>query len=146
MLVSDLLETKDGRIHSIGAAASLATAAGIMSAANIGALIVEGPTGELIGLVSERDVTAALAQFAGEADRKLVGQTMTVDPATTTADATLMTVMRTMTNRRARHVPVVEGGRVIGVLSIGDVLKCRLEEKIYENQVLQDIARWPRAA
>ena len=146
MLVSDLIHRKGDRVYSIGERASLATAAGIMVGANIGALIVAGPGGELIGLVSERDVTAALARFGAEADRKLVRDVMTADPVTTTADATLAAAIRLMTERRARHLPVVDGDAVVGVLSIGDVLKSRLDEKVYENQVLMDIGRWPRAA
>lgn len=146
MLVSNILTNKGGRVHTVGASASLATAAGIMTAASIGALVVEGSAGELVGLISERDLTAALARYAGEADRRAVGEAMTRDPATATPDTSVMAVMRTMTERRARHLPVVDGDRVVGVLSIGDVLKSRLDEKIHENEVLQDIARWPRAA
>jgi CBS domain-containing protein len=62
-------------------------------------------------------------------------------PTASPADP-IQDVMRTMTERRARHLPVVENGRVIGVVSIGDVMKSRLSEKIQENAVLQDLARF----
>lgn len=146
MLVSDILKTKSGQVHSVVSSASLATAAGIMATARIGALLVEGPTGEPVGLVSEREATAALARYAGSADRLPVSEVMLLDPATVSPGTAVIAVTHLMTAHRARHVLVAEEGRVVGILSIGDVLKSRLDEKTLENDILHDIARWPRAA
>lgn len=146
MLVEDVLSIKGGDVHSIVATASLGTAAAMMASSKIGALVVEGPDGRLVGLISEREITAAVARWATAAATHAVADVMMSNPVTTSPTDGVLQVMALMTERRTRHIPVVVDGAVVGVLSIGDILKSRLEEKTYENEVLQDIARWPRAA
>ena len=146
MIVSDLLNTKGTEVISIAENALLATAVGIMSASRIGALVVEDNRGALIGLVSEREVVAAMSRWGTSAGARRVTEVMVSPPATVAASDTVDHVMAVMTNRRARHVPVLRDGRVAGILSIGDVLKSRLDEKTLENAVLRDMARWPHAA
>lgn len=146
MLVADVLKIKGGEVYSIVASASLGTAAALMASSKIGALVVEGPNGELVGLISEREITAAIARWTTAASTHAVGDVMMQSPATTVPEDSVLHVMALMTERRSRQIPVVVDGRTIGVLSIGDILKSRLKEKTYENQVLQDIARWSHAA
>lgn len=95
--------------------------------------------------MSEREVTAPLARYAGYAGRVPVADAMIHEPLTVTPDTSVMAAIAIMTARRARHVPVLLGGRIVGMLSIGDVLKSRLDEKTLKDDVLHDITRWPRA-
>lgn len=146
MIVAQLLGGKPAEVISIAPVASIAAAAALMSGAGVGALVVEGADGAPGGLVSEREVTLAVARWGGDLGNRPVRSIM-ADGMTTVAPNTPVTeAMRLMTERRSRHLPVVEGGRLVGIISIGDVLKSRLEEKTAENAVLMDIARWPRAA
>ena len=146
MLVKDLLKTKSGSVEQIIETATVSTAAGIMASSNIGALVVEDANGDLRGLISEREITLALARWAGEAYRHSVLEIMVKEPVTAGPSDTLAAVMAMMTHQRARHVPIISDGHLTGILSIGDILKHRLDEKTQENLVLQDIARWRPAA
>lgn len=146
MLVSDVLKTKSADIHQIIETATISAAAGLMASSRVGALIVEGPSGSLSGLISEREITAALVRWGSEAHRHAVRDVMVSQPLVAHPEDRLIDVTAAMTHHRARHVPVMSDGVVVGILSIGDVLKSRLDEKIHENLVLQDIARWRNAA
>ena len=146
MIVSDILKAKGDGVVTIVDSAPLATAIGIMSASMIGALVVEDAAGTLVGLLSERDVIVASARWAGGTGARLVCDAMTAHPLLVAPADPVRQVMTRMTERRARHAPVLTNGRLVGILSIGDILKSRLEEKTQETLVLRDIARWPRAA
>jgi len=146
MIVSDLLNTKGNNVISIAEDALLATAVGIMSTSRIGALVVENNQGELIGLLSEREVIIAMSRWGGSAGARRVTEIMVSQPVTVADSDTVDHVMAVMTHQRTRHVPVLRDGRVAGILSIGDVLKSRLDEKTLENAVLRDMARWSHAA
>jgi CBS domain-containing protein len=146
MLVSDVLQNKSADVHQIIETATISAAAGLMASSRVGALVVEGPSGALSGLISEREITAAMVRWGGEAHRHAVREVMVSQPLVARPDDKLVDVTAVMTHHRARHMPVVLDGAVVGILSIGDVLKSRLDEKIHENLVLQDIARWRHAA
>ncbi|TXI84057.1 MAG: CBS domain-containing protein [Cupriavidus sp.] len=145
MLVRDVLKNKDGEIRLIVETAALSAAAALMAASQIGALIVEDADGALSGLISEREITAAVARWGSDAHRHMVREMMVRAPLIAHPEDTLMEVTAMMTHHRARHVPILSEGKLVGILSIGDVLKSRLDEKIQENLVLQDIARWRTA-
>lgn len=145
MRVSDILAHKGDGVRTIARGAPLATAVGLMAAAQIGALVVDNGDGRVEGMLSERDVVLAVARWGTQAASRTVGEAMVADPMTADANDPVLAVMADMTHRRARHVPVVRDGRLAGILSIGDVLKSRLDEKTQENLVLQDMARWSRA-
>jgi CBS domain-containing protein len=102
-------------------------------------LICEGE--RVLGVLSERDLALAVAVRGPELFKLTAGELMSVDAPTATPDHSVREVMQTMTEKRARHIPVLEGEAVVGMVSIGDVLKSRLAEKIQENAVLQDLAR-----
>lgn len=146
MIVADILKAKGDQVVTISETAPLATAIGIMSASMIGALVIEDAAGRLVGLLGERDAIVAVARFGGGAGARPVRDVMRAAPLTVAPSDPVMRVMARMTEQRARHAPVVAAGRLVGILSIGDILKSRLEEKTQEALVLQDIARWPRAA
>ena len=111
----------------------------------VGALVVVSPAGQLEGVVSEREIVGALAQRAEAALDLRVSDLMLADRPTLAPTDTVRDAMTIMTERRVRHLPVVSEGAVVGLVSIGDTVKARLSEKITENLVLQDIARWPAA-
>lgn len=141
MLVTDILRNKPADVHQIIETATLQAAAALMSASRIGALVVEGASGQSTGLISERELTAAMARWGGEAHHHLVAEVMIHEPLLARPTDRLMDLITIMTHRRIRHVPIVDGNTLVGILSIGDLLKSRLDEKIHENLVLQDIAR-----
>ncbi|OQW70934.1 MAG: hypothetical protein BVN33_17040 [Proteobacteria bacterium ST_bin13] len=146
MLVIDVLKNKDGDVRLIIETATIAAAAALMVSSRVGALVVEDSNGSLSGLISEREITAAFARWGGDAHRHMVHEVMVRRPLVAHPDDALMHVTALMTHHRARHVPILGEGELVGILSIGDVLKSRLDEKIQENLVLQDIARLRSAA
>ena len=145
MRVADLVGNKGSTVITVVGTVRLREAVRIMQDKAVGALVIVTPTGQLEGVISEREIVAALALRAEAAldlrmsDLMLPGRP-TVAPGDTVRDA-----MTIMTERRVRHLPVVSEGSVVGLVSIGDTVKARLSEKITENLVLQDIARWPAA-
>jgi CBS domain-containing protein len=146
MLVTDILKSKPSGVHQIIETASLSAAASLMSSSRVGALVVEGASGEVTGLISEREITSAMARWGSEAHRHLVVEVMIRELLVARPNDRVMDVMAIMTHHRARHVPVVENRALVGILSIGDLLKSRLEEKMYENLILQDITRMHQTA
>jgi CBS domain-containing protein len=142
MRLSDVLHSKAARVVSLPPNASVAEAASLMKREGVGAVVIRDDEQGLLGLVCERDLVLAISAFARQLFDRQVGSLMALDVPTASPADPIQDVMRTMTERRARHLPVVENGRVIGVVSIGDVMKSRLSEKIQENAVLQDLARF----
>lgn len=138
-----LLQSKGGEIHTVEPNAALREAAARMRAHNIGSLVVmEGD--RFVGLLGERDIVEALAVHGDGAGALEVAAVMQSDVATCHGSDTLERLMSTMTKRRARHLPVVADGEVVGVLSIGDVVKRRLAELEDENCIIQGYVDWGR--
>lgn len=117
-----------------------------MTREKIGAIVVASRLGRFEGLLAEREVLAALSCGGAAILRAPIANWMRRNPVTTSPDTGVFEAMTLVTNARARHLPVLANGRVVGLLSVGDLLKSRLDEKIAENLVLMDVARWPRAA
>lgn len=141
MLVADILHHKGNGIVAIATTATIDQAAKLLTDRHIGALVVRDRLGRLAGMFSERDVVAALAHHGPAARTMAVGEVMTRDVLTCKPGDAVRDIMALITQRRVRHLPVVEGERLIGVISIGDVLKSRLDEKEHEVQVLRDLTR-----
>jgi CBS domain-containing protein len=146
MLIQEVIKAKGNRVITVPEDTSLREATKIMDAHRIGALVVLMPDGRLKGVVSEREIVSALARCGKSALELQVRElSMLASPVVSPADS-ISGAMEIMTERRVRHLPVVYHQTVVGVISIGDVVKARLSEKITENLVLQEIALWPRAA
>jgi CBS domain-containing protein len=144
MRVEDIMRSKGRVVITVTEDAYLHDAARIMKDRGIGALIVVTPAGELHKVMSEREIVLAFAYYGHAAPEVRVHQVMLTDgPVVAPADR-VVDAMKIMTERRVRHLPVVVERVVVGLISIGDVVKARLTEKIAENLVLQDMARWPR--
>jgi CBS domain-containing protein len=139
--ISQILRTKRLDVVIISPDASIRSAIGVMKQENVGALVVVDVDQHLLGVVSERDVIHGLASEGADLLGSTVRKVMRTDGPVANLDDTVLYVMQVMTAARARHVPVVDGERTIGVVSLGDVVKSRLDETIQENGVLQDLAR-----
>jgi CBS domain-containing protein len=138
MRVSDLLTTKGHDVATISQERSVTDAIALLKERGIGALVVTGAKTPLAGMFSERDVVRALATSGDAALHQKVAELMSSEVSTCSTSTELNDLMTTMTERRIRHVPVVEDGRLVGLVSIGDVVKARLEELEHDKKDLLD--------
>jgi CBS domain-containing protein len=138
VLIEHILHRKGRQVATIAAGATVAEAVALLQEHNIGALVVTDDG--VAGMLSERDVVRALAdpdRAAGVLDQ-VVSELMTTVVATCGPRATVDELMRLMTDRRIRHIPVVDEGELIGIVSIGDVVKSRIDELQTETDTLHD--------
>lgn len=109
----------------------------LLAEKRIGAVLVVTNTGELVGILSERDIVRFLASRAADTFAMTASELMTPHPTTATPSTTVAQAMETMTDGHFRHLPVVEDGRLIGVVSIGDVVKARIDQSEHEVESLR---------
>ena len=128
MLVKNILAEKGGATFTLAPDATVMDALQSMAQHNVGALIVTSPEMAIKGILSERDVVRALSRDGRGALDKSVAELMTSKVKTCTEDSTVPEVMELMTTGRFRHLPVERAGKLIGVISIGDIVKRRIEE------------------
>ena len=138
MTVSRILAIKGRDVITTQPHRTLGEVAQLLSDKGIGALIVTDNTGAVLGIVSERDVVRAVASRGPSSLDEAVSAYMTVKVVTVRETSTINGLMQQMTAGRFRHVPVVENGRLVGLVSIGDVVKHRLEEYESEQKALKD--------
>ncbi|MEW5810095.1 MAG: CBS domain-containing protein [Actinomycetota bacterium] len=137
MRISDVLRAKGASVATITPETSVAALLTELAVHNIGAMVVVSADG-LQGIVSERDVVRGLHEIGAELLRRPVADIMTTVVATCGPDDSVDSLSALMTTNRVRHVPVVVDGRLRGIVSIGDVVKTRMEELEREQQRLQD--------
>ena len=143
MRVSNLLTTKGRDVATISQERTVTDALQVLKERGIGALIVTGPTPPLVGIFSERDVVRALAARGEEALALQVAELMSTDVTTCDESTTVIELMGLMTERHIRHVPVVHDGSLVGMVSIGDVVKARFDELEHEKKDLLDyVSSW----
>ena len=138
MTVQAILSAKGGNVLTIEPTASIGAAAKILAVRRIGALVVTGPEQRVIGIVSERDIVHVLAMRGAEALDLPLTEIMTRKVATCGPSDTISSIMERMTTGKFRHVPVIDQGRLAGIVSIGDVVKHRLQEMEFEQNALRD--------
>jgi CBS domain-containing protein len=138
MNVAAILATKGTRVATIRPTASVMQAVSRFRAEGIGALVVSDQERTLLGLITERDVVNALAEEGVEALARPVELLMHRRPVTCAPEDDVKMVMAAMTQRRLRHLPVLDAGRLAGIISIGDVVKNRLDDMALEASVLRD--------
>lgn len=137
MTVQHILEDKGSDIVSVSAGDKLAAVTAILAQKRIGAvLVMEGE--RISGILSERDIVRALAERGADAMECPVSERMTREVETCEPRETIESVMRRMTDGRFRHLPVLESGRLVGVVSIGDVVKRRIAEIEREADQLRE--------
>ena len=132
MNVETILRNKGNRVATIRSDATVAEAVDILNRERIGAIVVSADGTGVDGILSERDVVIALAEDGGDLLSRAVGDIMTRTVITCDPSATVEELMAEMTNRRIRHFPVVADGRLCGIVSIGDLVKNRLDEVEFE--------------
>ena len=137
MFVSDILSQKGGLVYTITPGTSVAQAAAQLSTRRIGALVVLDADDEVMGIVSERDLVRAMADYGHLSLGRDVAEIMTRDVQTCDPDASIDEVMTIMSRGRCRHLPVVRHGELYGLVSIGDVVKARIEEAVHETEALR---------
>ena len=138
MYVKDILSVKGRDVVTIEPNANLAMAAKLLADRRIGALVVTGPEARVVGILSERDIVHVLAARGASALEAKTSEAMTRKVTTCSPSDTIGSIMERMTAGKFRHVPVVEQGRLAGIISIGDVVKHRLMEMEHEQAALRD--------
>lgn len=137
MTVRKILNLKGSDVVTIAPEKRLLDAIALLAKHKIGALIVSGKNKEVVGVISERDIVRLLSNADKDRFENAVSSAMTKEVKTCTPDDTIQHVMQVMTAGRFRHMPVVQNGRLAGVISIGDVVKFRLEEMERESEELK---------
>jgi len=138
MTVRQILSAKGSNVSTIEPTATLESGIAVLAECRIGALVVLGADQRVIGILSERDIVRAIAERGAGALREPLAQVMTRNVSTCTESDSVNSIMEQMTTGKFRHVPVVEEERLVGIVSIGDVVKYRLTEMKGEFKALHD--------
>ena len=138
MKVEQILQSKGTDVYSIGADQTIADAVSVLNSKNIGAVVVQGADGDAVGILSERDVVRRLGARGAEALNEKVSVCMTAKPFTCSPSDDVDHLMNEMTNKRIRHLPVKNGTKLVGVVSIGDVVKRKIEQAEQEAEALKE--------
>lgn len=137
MKLAELLRGKNQQIIKIKASRNIAEAAIALTENKIGALLVEDDDGEIVGILSERDIVGGMGPHGAGLHDVAVGELMTDDVIHCSPQDTVHEAMAMMTDRRIRHLPVFEGDTLIGFISIGDLVKCRILEVQSEAEAMR---------
>ena len=138
MTIESILKRKGTNVATIAPDASVKRAADWLRAKNIGALVVTSEDA-VLGLISEREIVHAFSRYGEAAGSMPVKEIMQYGVTTISPDDSVNRVMNLMTHHRVRHMPVVRDGKLAGIVSIGDVVKHRLEDLELETNVLRDV-------
>lgn len=137
MTISTILKSKGSNIVSVRPDETIDSAAKCLQREKIGAVLVMDSGGKLCGVLSERDIVNGLANHGSGLLERTVSELMTRDVITCHPSDRVTRVMGMMTDRRIRHLPVLDGGELVGVVSIGDIVKRRMEEIESEAEALR---------
>jgi CBS domain-containing protein len=138
MTIAKILRLKGSRVVSVGTQDDAGTIVRTLSENRIGAVLVRDPAGDVLGIVSERDVVRCLAMHGAEAMTLPAAQLMTRALHTVTPRTMVTEALALMTDRRVRHLPVIEDdGSLAGLVSIGDLVKARIDEALHEAEELR---------
>ncbi len=140
MKVAEVLKQKGQDVISVRPAESIETLSHRLRLARIGAMVVLGEDGAPDGIIAERDIIHGIAEHGASCLGLTVADLMTQRVITCAPDDSVTRISTLMTENRIRHLPVVEGGKLVGVVSVGDMVKNRMEEMSLEANVLRDIA------
>jgi CBS domain-containing protein len=138
MFVDTILQTKGVVVHTLPEAGTLGDAVALLNRHNIGAVVITDSGGEIVGILSERDIVRRLGSDPAGALALRIGDCMTRGVVTCTRQTSIAEVMERMTRHRIRHMPVADGRELIGIVSIGDVVKLKIEEAEHEAEVLRE--------
>lgn len=138
MNVHTILRTKGRSVVTIHPDATVERAVAVLRRRGIGALVVSDDGESVVGILSERDIVEALGRYGGELLAVSVAEVMTCPVVTCEPGDSVGELMAEMTNRRTRHFPVMDDGRLCGIVSIGDLVKSRLDEIEYEAHSMRE--------
>lgn len=137
MTVQSILHHKGGDVFSVGPGEDATSIAQSLSQHRIGAALVRDQDGAVLGIVSERDIVRAVAREGTAALARTARDLMTADLVTVTPTTSVAEALGLMTNHRCRHLPVIEHGRLAGMVSIGDLVKARIAQAEEEAESLR---------
>lgn len=137
MTIAQILKHKGGTIMGVSPDHSLQEAAAILTDKRVGALVVLDSNGHLEGILSERDIVRLCAQVGAAAMTSKVADAMTKDVLTAAPKDKVDSALARMTDRRIRHLPVLEGEKLVGVVSIGDLVKTKIDEALQEADAMR---------
>lgn len=138
MYVDTILQTKGALVYTLPETGTLADAVNLLNTHNIGAIVITAAEERIVGILSERDIVRQLGRNPSGALNLTIGACMTRDVITADRMTAIADVMERMTRRRIRHMPIAENGRLIGIISIGDVVKLKIEEVEREAEALRE--------
>ena len=138
MRIGQILQRKGGDVATIEPTASIVDVISSLGTHGVGALVVSSDGKTIGGIISERDIVRSLATLGADTLEATAAELMTAEVFTCELDATTEQLMSEMTKGRFRHVPVVEAGVLVGIISIGDVVNARVDELEVERQQLTD--------
>jgi CBS domain-containing protein len=138
MKVEKILQSKGWAVETISPGATMVHAIHRLTSAGIGALVVSNDEETVLGMLSERDIVWALSRRGAEVLELQVADCMSRGGLTCTPEDTIQATMTEMTRQRQRHLPVLKDGRLCGLISLGDVVKYRLDELELEANILRD--------
>jgi len=138
LTIARILAAKGREVVTIPPDRTLVEGAQVLVARNIGAVVVADDQGGVIGLLSERDIVRAVANRCTTAFNDAASMYMTAKVITTSEDESIYAVMEKMTKERSRHIPVVRDEKLVGVVSIGDMVKHKLAECQYEHKAMRE--------
>ena len=146
MKISTILKTKGEQVYTISPEATMKDMVNEMLARRAGSLLVVDGDGKTLGIVTERDLLRNLRKLGADWEGLKVDALMSRDVVFGNINDTIDEVMSVMTERRIRHLPVMDGERLAGVLSMGDIIKAALNESTFQNKLLKTyIKNWPDA-
>ncbi|WP_333820024.1 CBS domain-containing protein [Ohtaekwangia sp.] len=134
--VRNILQSKGSVVFSVAPSVTVYKAIELMSLKNIGGLLITDAQGHLMGIFTERDYARKLILKGKSSKDTLIGEIMTENPVTVSPDTSIEDCMKTMTNRFIRHLPVVDDGELVGMISIGDVVRFIMEE---QRGIIEDL-------
>jgi CBS domain-containing protein len=138
MHVAAILKAKGRAVETVTGNVTLAEVVRRLTTHRIGAVVVCGARGDVVGIVSERDIVRMLAEYGNDSLKRSASEAMTTKIETCREADTIDELMSRMTNGRFRHLPVVENGELAGIVSIGDVVKHRVAEVELEASAMRD--------
>jgi len=138
MFVKEVLKQKGDAVAKTSPETPAVELARMLSEKRIGFLLVCDEKGDIVGAVSERDIVGGVADNGGDLNGVTAADLMTREVVTCSPNDTLQKIMTVMTAQRMRHLPVVKDGELVGLISIGDVMKYRLEETLLDEKTMRD--------
>jgi CBS domain-containing protein len=137
MTIAKILGSKGGKIVAVAPGDTLQSAAATLTSQKVGALVALNETGALVGILSERDIVRICAEQGTNAMATLVQDAMTKNVLTASPQDGIDSAMARMTDRRIRHLPVLDGQTLVGVVSIGDLVKAKIDEALADADAMR---------